>query len=294
MKIKKYLLYVIGLGLLGASMAGCGKVQNNLSQLQNTYFEVVDKDMNNNKVNSKELVSNLKELKFEKIKGASVLVDSQDENGNTQKSYNTSNYSFKNDNEVFEVSYLDKNNKEENLDKIDSVSYILNKENADDIYLNVYYANSGDEAGTLNIGVYPESVEEQKKLVNIINGKKEISDIYEVYYKIAQSIEDDSKMSLSDIENILEGKKLKKLDYYSDENTDLSLYLYSKDGLNMNIVYNEKEGKFQDILLEDNESYEVSLCYYKDGDSGIQLWKKNSSLKEQGKIVSKLVRQRGI
>lgn len=294
MKIKKYLLYVIGLGLLGASMVGCGKVQNNLSQLQNTYFEVVNKDMNNNKVNSKELVSNLKELKFEKIKGASVLVDSQDENGNTQKSYDTSNYSFKNDNEVFEVSYLDKNNKEENLDKIDSVSYILNKENADDIYLNVYYANSGDEAGTLNIGVYPESVEEQKKLVNIINGKKEISDIYEVYYKIAQSIEDDSKMSLSYIENILEGKKLKKSDDYSDENTDLSLYLYSKDGLNMNIVYNEKEGKCQDVLLEDNESYEVSLCYYKDGDSGIQLWKNNSSLKEQEKIVSKLVRQRGI
>lgn len=294
MKIKKYLLYVIGLGLLGASMVGCGKVQNNLSQLQNTYFEVVDKDMNNNKVNSKELVSDLKELKFEKSIGALVLVDSEDEKDNTQKSYDTSNYSFKNDNEVFEISYLNKSNKEENLEKIDSISYSLNKENMDDIYLSAYYEKAGNETGSLNIGVYPESLKEQEKLVNIINGKKEISDIYEVYYKIAQSIEDDSKMSLSDIENILEGNKLKKSDDYSDENPDLSLYLYSKDGLNMNIVYNEKESKCQDVLLEDNESYEVSLCYYKDSDYGIQLWKKNSSLKEQGKIVSKLVRQRGI
>ncbi|WP_042272404.1 hypothetical protein [Faecalimicrobium dakarense] len=294
MKAKKLLLYVIGIGLLGVNMIGCSKGQNNLSQLQNTYFEVVDKDINNNKVNSKELASNLKEFKLEKSIGALVLVDSEDEKDNTQKSYDTSNYSFKNDNEVFEVSYLDKNNKEKNLDKINSVSYSLNKENMNDIYLNVYYEKSGNETGNLNIGVYPESVKEQKQLVNTINGKKEISEIYEVYYKIAQSIEDDSKISLSDIENLLQSKNLKKSEDYKDENPDLSLYSYSKDGLNMNIVYNEKESKCQDISLEDNESYEVSLCYYKHSDYGIQLWKKNSSLKEQGKIVSKIVKQNGI
>lgn len=113
--------------------------------------------------------------------------------------------------------------------------------------------------------------------------------MYEAYYKIAQSIEDNSSLELGNIDQIIDSK-LKKLDeFVSNDNENLVSYSPNKDSLNLNLVFDEKTNKAESVIIEDIESNNISLGYYKNMEYGIQLYKGNKDLKEQEEIIEKLL-----
>lgn len=289
MKIKKVLLTIMGvscIGLLGMSAVGCSNAKNDPSTLKGAYFNITETYENNDVVNSNELIKNLSEAKFTRTKG-SVETESY-ENDGSQIEYATSKYEFKKGNEVLGVEYIgDDTTRESGLESLESTYYRILKDDSENMYLNMYYSESIH--GKVSMEMYLDSVEEQREATNLIYDNKKISNMYEVYYKLAQSIEDDSKISISDIEELLENKKLKKSGDFYSENTNLKYYSYSQDGLMMDIVYDEKENKCYEIILEDIEAKGVSLYCYKDMSYGVRLIKRNTDYKEQQDIVNKLM-----
>lgn len=294
MKIKKILLTIMGvscIGLLGMSAVGCSNAKNDASTLKGAYFNITETYENNDVVNSNELIKNLSEAKFTRTKGSAEL-ETYDNNGD-QEEYATSKYEFKKGNEVLGVEYIgdDTTTRESGLESLESTYYRILKDGSENMYLNMYYSEY--IPGKVSTEMYLDSVEEQREVTNLIYDNKKISNMYEVYYKIAQSIEDDSKITISGIEELLENKKLEKFeDYYSEENPNLESYTYSQDGLVMDIVYDGKENLCYQVLLEDIELKEVSLYYYKDMSYGIQLIKRNTGYKEQEDMVNKLMDKR--
>ncbi|RDY26715.1 hypothetical protein CHL78_012240 [Romboutsia weinsteinii] len=292
MKIKKVLLTIMGvscIGLLGMSAVGCSNVKNDPSTLKGAYFNITETYENNDVVNSNELIKNLSEAKLKRTKD-SVELETY-ENDGSQSEYTTSKYEFKKGNEVFQVEYIGDDTKEPELENLYSAYYSILKDGSENAYLNMYYSEPID--GRLFLDMYLDSVEEQREVTNLIYDNKEISNMYKVYYKIAQSIEDDSKITIPEIEELLENKKLEKFDdYYKDANPNLESYTYTQGGLTMDIVYDGKENQCYQIILEDIESGKVSLYYYKGMSYGIQLKKINKDYKEQEAIVNKLMEKR--
>lgn len=201
--IKGLYVKIIGLTTIcGLLITGCTSTIENKESLKNTYFEVLKSEQNNNEIKAVDLEEILKDKTVDISDGIVYLTG---ENGE-QKDYSTKIYTFKEDNKSLGVSYLD-NDKKENLEDIKFASYIITKEEKEETYAGIYYQDISEANGIFSFQMYPESVQEQKKLVNLLNDNK--SSLYEVYYEIAQSIEEDSSLELGKINKIIDGK-LKK------------------------------------------------------------------------------------
>lgn len=268
--------------ICGLLITGCTSTIENKESLKNTYFEVVKSERNSNEIKAVDLEEKLKDKKVDISDGIVYLTG---ENGE-QKDYSTKIYTFKEDNKSLSVSYLD-NDKKENLKNIKFASYIITKEEKEETYAEIYYQDISEANGIFSFQMYPESVQEQKKLVNLLNNNK--SSLYEAYYKIAQSIEEDSSLELGNIDQIIDDKLKKINGFVNNDNENLVSYSLNKDGLNLNLVFDEKTNKAESVIVEDIESNNISLSYYKNMEYGIQLYKGNKDLKEQEEMVDKLL-----
>ncbi|MDB8794662.1 hypothetical protein PN290_01195 [Romboutsia sp. 1001216sp1] len=245
---------IIGLTtIFSLLITGCTSTIENKEILKNTYFEVVKSEQNSNEIKAVDLEERLKDKTVDISDGIVYLTG---ENGE-QKDYSTKIYTFKEGNKSLSVSYLD-NDKKESLEDIKFASYIITKEDKEETYVEVYYQDILEANGILSFQMYPESVQEQKELVNLLNENK--SSLYEAYYKVAESIEEDSSLELGKIID----DKLKKIDgFVSNDNENLVSYSLNKDGLNLNLVFDEKINKAESVIIEDIESNNISLSYYK-------------------------------
>lgn len=263
MKVKKLLFLVIGvICIVLFSTVSISSLENkNLSQLQNLYFDTVDTDIKGKEMNLKELKdinSNL-DLKNNKIK----VID---------------------ENEELNISYLEGEN------QINRISYEFKKENSDDIYLHTDYTKLKNGKLDLNLGIYLKSLKEQKDLANLINNGQKLDTIYEIYYKIAESIENDASLSIEQIKNLFKENKFVQFKDYNKENTNLKNYLIEENGYRLFIVHDTKLNKCKDVLIENEDTNKISMCYYKGNKSDIQLWKSSDNLKEQEAIFKNLMK----
>ncbi|MBC6003217.1 hypothetical protein H8891_05345 [Paeniclostridium sp. NSJ-45] len=263
MKVKKLLFLVIGVNCIVLfSTVSISSLENkNLSQLQNLYFDTVDTDIKGKEMNLKKLKdinSNL-DLKNNKNK----VID---------------------ENEELNISYLEGEN------QINRISYEFKKENSDDIYLHTDYIKLKNGKLDLNLGIYLKSLKEQKDLANLINNGQKLDTIYEIYYKIAESIENDASLSIAKIKNLFKENKFVQFKDYNKENTNLKNYLIEENGYRLFIVHDTKLNKCKDVLIENEDTNKISMCYYKGNKSDIQLWKSSDNLKEQEAIFKNLMK----
>lgn len=263
MKVKKLLFLVIGVScIVSFSTVSIASLENkNLSQLQNLYFDIVYTDIKGKKMNLKELKdinSNLN-LKNNKNKG----ID---------------------ENEELNISYLEGEN------QINRIFYEFKKKNSDDIYLHTDYTKLKNGKLYLNLGIYLKSLKEQKDLANLINNGQKLDTIYEIYYKIAESIENDASLSITQIKNLFKENKFVQFKDYNKENTNLKTYLIEENGYRLFIVHDTKLNKCKDVLIENEDTNKISMCYYKGNKSDIQLWKSSDNLKEQEAIFKNLMK----
>lgn len=263
MKVKKLLFLVIGVNCIVLfSTVSISSLENkNLSQLQNLYFDTVDTDIKGKEMNLKKLKdinSNL-DLKNNKNK----VID---------------------ENEELNISYLEGEN------QINRISYEFKKENSDDIYLHTDYIKLKNGKLDLNLGIYLKSLKEQKDLANLINNGQKLDTIYEIYYKIAESIENDASLSIAKIKNLFKENKFVQFKDYNKENTNLKNYLIEENGYRLFIVHDTKLNKCKDVLIENEDTNKISMCYYKGNKSDIQLWKSSDNLKEQEGIFKNLMK----
>lgn len=263
MKVKKLLFLVIGVSciVLFSTVSIASLENKNLSQLQNLYFDTVDTDIKGKEMNLKELKdinSNL-DLKNNKNK----VID---------------------ENEELNISYLEGEN------QINRISYEFKKENSDDIYLHTDYTKLKNGKLDLNLGIYLKSLKEQKDLANLINNGQKLDTIYEIYYKIAESIENDASLSIAKIKNLFKENKFVQFKDHNKENTNLKNYLIEENGYRLFIVHDTKLNKCKDVLIENEDANKISMCYYKGNKSDIQLWKSSDNLKEQEAIFKNLMK----
>lgn len=263
MKVKKLLFLVIGVSCIVLfSTVSISSLENkNLSQLQNLYFDTVDTDIKGKEMNlkeSKDINSNL-DLKNNKNK----IID---------------------ENEELNIIYLEGEN------QINRISYEFKKENSDDIYLHTDYTKLKNGKLDLNLWIYLKSLKEQKDLANLINNGQKLDTIYEIYYKIAESIENDASLSIAKIKNLFKENKFVQFKDYNKENTNLKNYLIEENGYRLFIVHDTKLNKCKDVLIENEDTNKISMCYYKGNKSDIQLWKSSDNLKEQEAIFKNLMK----
>lgn len=96
------------------------------------------------------------------------------------------------------------------------------------------------------------------------------SELYEKYFDIAKLIEDDTKVNINELNNLM-NINLNKMDYSYEVNSDTKTYLYENNKYNIYVGYNEKESKLVSIYLENEEKGSLSLGYDKEPESGIQI-----------------------
>ena len=142
----------------------------------------------------------------------------------------------------------------------------------------------------MNLGIYLKSLKEQKDLANLINNGQKLDTIYEIYYKIAESIENDASLSIAKIKNLFKENKFVQFKDYNKENTNLKNYLIEENGYRLFIVHDTKLNKCKDVLIENEDTNKISMCYYKGNKSDIQLWKSSDNLKEQEAIFKNLMK----
>ena len=282
LKGKKGLFTLVGISIVSVlsilllTSSNTTLADDNLTQLQNSYFEIVSKDIKGKSIPSNELKTILPELKYIQNSGLVSLAD--EENENKSSSYSTRIYEYKLDNEVLTISYMDDEENSKVLNKIDSIQLNTLDENKN-ITLSLYYNKLGKNKGQFDIAMYPKYLKEQEETFNLIDKS---NDMYDLYFKIAKLTEDNEKVKISDIEKIL-GNKLEKLG--SIEN-GINTYSFSKNEFTIFIDYNEKENKCYQVGIEGNNKKKTILYYSKDESHGIQTWKYINNIKEQKNILN--------
>lgn len=66
--------------------------------------------------------------------------------------------------------------------------------------------------------------------------------------------------------------------------------LIEENGYRLFIVHDTKSNKCKDVLIENEDTNKISMCYYKGNKSDIQLWKSSDNLKEQEAIFKNLMK----
>ncbi|MCR8743748.1 hypothetical protein [Romboutsia lituseburensis] len=280
---KFYVLICISCIVIMGSAVALNFKNKDLSLLQESYFNLIHKDVRGENILSNELNDLIPDTKVENIPGSVALIDSTKNNSNL--TYSTNNFEFTNKDEFLVVSYIDTNTK--TLDKIDSISYNVNK--GDNNYLNTSYSKLNTNDWKLDLSLNLRSLDEQEQCFEVVNKLKDVNYLYEVYFNIARTIENDTKISISDIELLLNNKKLKKIKN-GNNNDNRATYLYEINDLKLYIDYDLKSNKCINILLKSCNTGDINLSYYKDTKDGISLWKCSKNVKEQNKIIKDLVK----
>ena len=281
MKNKKLVSGIIGIGVIAIlSMLLLTSGFNKTYQLQSIYFDIIKDDIKGKSISPDRLINMLPEIKYETTGG---IVGNIDEKSGTQTTYETKVYEFKDKNELLEVAYLDDESNNKSLDKIDSISWDINRGNPKEVHLRISYSNLNQEQDYLYLGISPRNLSEQEEIFNSI-GK--MNSMYELYFKVAREYEGQDSLNINQVESILGNKKLQESEFEVDEN--FKRYDYTEDDFSILILNNEKQNNVEHVAIYSEDNKEIGLSYIKDREEGITISKNLKTLKEQQSIIKKL------
>lgn len=259
--------------------------EKRLSQIQHAYFEAIKDDIKKRSVDINSIKKSISGSKLKNIEGFSSFVDGE---SNKNLSYKTNNYQLENGSEVLTISCLGNDSK--SLQDIESISYDLKINSKNEQYLNMYYSKLKNEKFNLNVGMSLQSLDEQKNVFELLNNENKKNEMYEIYYKVAKSIEDNIRIEKNNINKFLENKNFEVSEVEDSKNAERYIYTLEQDKLKLFITYDKESKKFKDVLVESYDENYVSMCYYKDYTPNIQVWNDSDDLNKHKEIVEKLIK----
>lgn len=259
--------------------------EKRLSQTQHAYFEAIKDDIKKRSIDINSIKKSISGSKLKNIEGFSSFVDGE---SNKNLSYKTNNYQLENGSEVLTISCLGNDSK--SLQDIESISYDLKINSKNEQYLNMYYSKLKNEKINLNVGMSLQSLDGQKNVFELLNNENRKNEMYEIYYKVAKSIEDNIRIEKNNINKFLENKNFEVSEVKDSKNAETYIYTLEQDKLKLFITYDKESEKFKDVLVESYDENYVSMCYYKDYTPNIQVWNNSDDLNKHKKIVEKLIK----